>query len=241
MIKNLRRVRPNLIRGGAPASINDLNFLLDKAGVDKIISLDQRSGDLINPFCQKQNVDHTIIDLNVGNAQTLKNLFSHNIHALVEPQVPTFVHCRRGMDRTGFFVALVRLLLDDWDLVSALQEAKGFGFGMGMEPAMEQLYCRILRRVAPTKDDNAIDDGNMYHDEQTSSMYPSWGLYADPTYRSYPYASETGNYTDNDMLNQAPTHNNELEHVGRTPSVGVYDQTTEFNFLGPSLVGSGFI
>lgn len=42
--------------------------------------------------------------------------------------VPIFVHCQRGADRTGMFVACFRCIIQAWGLEDAAQEMENFGF-----------------------------------------------------------------------------------------------------------------
>ncbi|MDA8082300.1 MAG: tyrosine-protein phosphatase [Nitrospiraceae bacterium] len=44
-----------------------------------------------------------------------------------DPGVKTFIHCRRGKDRTGFVVALYRVLVDGWEIDAAYEEAVDYG------------------------------------------------------------------------------------------------------------------
>jgi len=40
---------------------------------------------------------------------------------------PVFVHCQAGKDRTGFVVAVYRILVDGWSVDDAIAERKAFG------------------------------------------------------------------------------------------------------------------
>ena len=44
-----------------------------------------------------------------------------------DPGVKTLVHCRRGKDRTGFAVALYRVIVDGWEIDAAYKEAVDYG------------------------------------------------------------------------------------------------------------------
>jgi tyrosine-protein phosphatase SIW14 len=58
------------------------------------------------------------------------------LHLLVSEDVPTFVHCRRGKDRTGTVIACYRMQHAGWDNQRALREARMYGissFERGMQ------------------------------------------------------------------------------------------------------------
>ncbi len=44
-----------------------------------------------------------------------------------DPDIATYVHCRRGKDRTGYVIAAYRILVDGWEIDAAYEEAKKYG------------------------------------------------------------------------------------------------------------------
>jgi protein tyrosine/serine phosphatase len=47
-----------------------------------------------------------------------------------------FVHCRRGEDRTGVFIAAYRIVVDNWTADEAIKEMRFFGFNRLWHPSM---------------------------------------------------------------------------------------------------------
>lgn len=254
MIRNFHEVRPNLWRGGK-LSLRNVILLHKKFNIQTIISLDKHSAALIDPMCQQLGIKHHILTIHPADISSLKSLLSHNIHELVQDDVPTYIHCRHGRDRTGLFVALVRCLLDDWDCKDALKEAKHLGFGTGLSMRVEKFYTKLINKACQHEHEDAnnaydmlsnlLDFNAQYKDytlDEASS--PSWAPYADAQVRTYPYAN-IEQYVDTEGPTRE-TYDLSGIDVGnkmtQIPAVGVYDQNTQItNMVGPSLVGGGFV
>lgn len=253
MIKNFHEVRHNLFRGGAP-SPRDVLGLFKNLNIKKIISLDGNDGQFIEPICRKFNIEHIIIPIEPNNLHSLKFLLSQNIRSLIQENIPTFIHCHRGKDRAGLFIALVRCLLDNWDCKHAIKEAKLLGFGTGLDFSIEKFYTKLICRVCndhvDTNEafdivDNISDMNAQYRDYQMDPMQHSWAPYADESVNYYPpaYISRDweglGSNRQNYDLKDIDIEDEVIEHI---PTVGIYDQNTQItNFTGPSLIGGGFV
>lgn len=256
MIKNLQAVRQNLLRGSAP-KLADISFLSQAFGVKKIISLDQETGLFIAPLCKKRKIEQVIIPLNVGDKSSLKYLLNYNVHELIDPAIPTFVHCLHGKDRTGFFIALVRITLDHWSYQEAMDEAKSFGFGIGVDPSMIALYEKLLKHLSPKKDSNQADivsntlESNQYRDYTLDALYPlSFAPYGDPDVRKFPYSNVYPYFDDAQYPTRADyglkgidmDHEETIPSGDHIPMTGIFDSGVQMtNISGPSLIGGGFV
>lgn len=252
-MKNFTLVRPNLYRGSAP-TIAEVGLLRDQFDIDVIISLDERTGKLIDKACNDCGIEHIIIPLKFDNKSSVKSLLKYNIADLVNPDLNVFVHCLHGQDRTGLFVALVRCILDKWGCRQALKEAKSFKFGLGIPPEIESFYIKLICHAAPTKDSNfAYDivsntsdfDGQYKDYTIDKGRSNSWESFADPGVRTYPFSvlerQFEGPYPNRENYGLKGINMDHLEPVDM-PSVGVFDTNTQIsNFVGPSLVGGGFV
>jgi len=147
-IKNCYQVTTNLYRGAQPTAEGMKH--LQTLGVRTIISLralhsdkDELAGTGLKSVRLKMEPWHTDEDeavLFLKAATDTNNL-------------PVFVHCQRGADRTGTMCAMYRIVVCGWTKEQALDEMKQGGFGFN--PTWQNLVtfveksdiARIKRRV----------------------------------------------------------------------------------------------
>jgi protein tyrosine/serine phosphatase len=67
---------------------------------------------------------------------------------LTSGDVPTFIHCRRGKDRTGTVVACYRMQHDRWNKQRALREARSYGMS-SFERGMQHYILHFTPPKAP--------------------------------------------------------------------------------------------
>ncbi|HWB85976.1 MAG TPA: tyrosine-protein phosphatase [Bryobacteraceae bacterium] len=144
-IPNFHQVNDHIYRGGQPSS-EDWQTLA-KMGVKTVIDL--RREDEHSTTAEAQAVAAAgMVYVNVpmkgvvapSDAQITKVL------ALLNSGEPVFVHCKKGVDRTGTVIACYRIAHDRWQRKQALSEAKSLGMGfvqfglkhyiMSFQPAM---------------------------------------------------------------------------------------------------------
>jgi hypothetical protein len=124
--RNFGIVMGSLCRGGQPDNMNQLAALRDRLGVRRIVTLNSDQPELAG-WCQKLGLEHLHAPLDDGSPdeegwKVLGEQLSENLLS-----IPTYVHCRHGMDRTGGIVARLRTETG-WPCDLAYCEAKGFGF-----------------------------------------------------------------------------------------------------------------
>lgn len=243
----------SLFRGAAPTPSDVANLHRD-LGIKKVISLDERIGDIIAPICEQLGINHIIIPIHSGDLSSIKHLLRLNLRELLNDEMPTFAHCLHGADRTGLLIALYRCLLDGWSSKEALMEAKYLGFGVRLSLPIERAYTKLIQRSAPNDTDK--NDADIVSEMQDySGQYRDYTLdkeeqvsfspYGDSSMRKFPEAFVNRYYTDSP---EQTRENYGLEEPERpttsnaVPDVGVYDQNTQTtNIVGPSVVGGGFI
>lgn len=253
MIKRFRVVIPNVLYRGSAPSPQDVMELKEKLGIKKIVSLDQKSGDLISRACQLLGIQHVKLYIDIHNKSLLAFL-AKDLKELFLEGGPTFVHCHEGKDRTGLAVALVKCKYLGENPEKAIQEAKSLGFGIGVPPKTVALYEKLIRACKPATDSNNADivsNERSYVGDSRDSFLDegqrgSFSPYEDTTWKwpndaVYNYVDEQSptreNYPDNGALEQV--HDFSARDV--VPTVGVYDNDAGGRGFGPTDNNGGFI
>jgi hypothetical protein len=133
-----------LLRGSAPDA-DDLAMLKNVWKVKNILSLDEESGEKINPACRKLGLKHLVLPLSDGNGPLNAKLAS--IVPVLSRNGPTYVHCYHGQDRTGMAVAMYRVA-NGWSLRKALKEAYEHEMGLRFKEDEEDKYRSYYGAVA---------------------------------------------------------------------------------------------
>lgn len=243
MIKRFRKVVDGLFRGGAP-SIEDVKNLNKHFVIKKIVSLDGVAGEKIDRICKLLNIEHIIIPINFTDLMPIAQLLNYNLKDLLLKDSPTYVHCLKGKDRTGFVVAMYKCQFLGWSYEKALEEAKLLGFGIGVDPKIIKFYEKLIKLSDKNGDVNSADiaeQSREYHGEQESIDRSSFVPFMDPS-RSYPLTEPY-----NSSYNQYPTrenYNDKLDFEGvqtdQMPLVGLYDSNDGIKGVGPVDNGGGF-
>jgi len=155
MINRFLPVTKGLFRGSAPTYL-DVITLKTKYGINKIVSLDQQSGDKIKDAAEKLGIKQIIIPLTFNSAGLLK-LLDYDLKDLLINDGPTFVHCYHGKDRTGLVCALFECKYLNEDPERAIENAKELGMGLGLNPKVTRFYEKIIRSCKSNKDINDAD------------------------------------------------------------------------------------
>lgn len=181
---NFRKVSPKLYRSSAPTA-EDVIWLHKKIGITRIISLDEKTGARISLACKLLGIEHVMLPINLGQKSTLIR-FLTKVGKLFDSDKKTLVHCLHGKDRTGMAVAIYRCQEEGWPSEQAIEEAKGLGFGVGLDPKVVALYTSVINDADETDDVNdasdIVDASRESYDDYIGSPSEnlSWGRYEDP-------------------------------------------------------------
>lgn len=259
MIHNFSRVSKTLYRGSAP-SIEDVIMLNKKFGIKKIVSLDEDAGKRIDRACKLLDINHIMLPINVGSKLSLIKFLNQDIVELFDRGGPTYIHCIHGKDRTGLACAIYRCEKQGWSCGEALEEAKGFGFGIGVDPRVVKLYKKLIKDACGCKNDNH-DISFAYDIVSNQREYPSdyadytlnnweqqsWSPYEDYRVKEWPGSTQQIDYPEQyksreDYGLDDTVRDSSMDYGRGFPMSGGWDSSIlGINGAGPSLVGSGYI
>ena len=123
-LPNLFQVSPNLFRGAQPTHAGMLQ--LKTMGIKTVLSLRGMHDD--DEFVEGTDLTKARIRFHTWHPEEedmLKFLKLVNDPA----GLPMFVHCKRGIDRTGTMVAIYRVCVQGWSKEEAIREMTQGGFG----------------------------------------------------------------------------------------------------------------
>ena len=127
-IDNFGRVSPELYRGAQPDAAGFVE--LKKLGINTVVRLSL--GDE-GAAAEKDIVEALGMRFVALPWSTMREPERDKVLAFVSlmrdhPDQKVFVHCKRGADRTGVFVAAYRIALDHWTPTQAMAEMNAFHY-----------------------------------------------------------------------------------------------------------------
>lgn len=135
-IPRFQAVTESLFRGGQPTEAG-FRFLKQK-GIRTVVNLREENDEkaLVEELGMKYvHLPASAWDPISGAAiQTFFQLIND------PSNLPVFVHCRRGADRTGAMVGIFRIAFQGWDGKRAYQEARAIGMRWWYRDLKKQLY-----------------------------------------------------------------------------------------------------
>ena len=143
-LPNFKRVDDKLFRGGQPT--REGFICLQKMGIKTIINVrsDKYTGEYIKdlPFKYFQFSMKS-------NHPTEKGMVWFLKHATAPDNSPKFLHCQAGSHRTGWLVAMYRIMVNGWDRERAIEEmrAKDTGFNDQYPNLVEWIRNADLRKL----------------------------------------------------------------------------------------------
>ena len=144
-IKNFHQVNESVYRGGQPDE--DGFRYLAKIGVKTIIDLreaDSRAR-AEEAFVRAAGMKYVNVPM-TGLTPPTRAEITKILRVLNDERSgPVFVHCKKGVDRTGAVIASYRIDHDRWDNARALKEAMDRGMGFFQFP--RQSYIRNFRAI----------------------------------------------------------------------------------------------
>jgi len=155
-IPNFRQVNEHIFRGGQPT--DEAWQSLAKMGVKTVVDLrrtDEHSTEAEAKAVAAAGLNYINVPMKGVVAPTDEQITK--VLALLDSAEPVFVHCHRGVDRTGTVIACYRIAHDGWEPRRALNEAKSLGMGWVQVGLKRYIMAfQPARRAAVQKDPQPI-------------------------------------------------------------------------------------
>lgn len=126
-VSNFSKVSSLLWRGGQPTEEGFRN--LEAAGVKSVISLREFHDDL--PLLEGTGLKYLRIPMDAWDPEeTELVLFLTELERILKDpdRTPAFVHCAEGKDRTGYSIAVYRMVFENWTAEDAIHEMFDFRY-----------------------------------------------------------------------------------------------------------------
>jgi protein tyrosine phosphatase (PTP) superfamily phosphohydrolase (DUF442 family) len=141
-LPNFFQVTSNLYRGAQPSP--EGMSRLETLGVRCVVNLRMlRSDQGVLRHTHLKSCTLAMVPWHVNPREVVKFLKT----ATDTNNLPLFVHCEHGADRTGFMCAMYRVVVCDWSKEDAIAEMKGGGFHFN--PAWKSLVAYIRKADVP--------------------------------------------------------------------------------------------
>ncbi len=146
-ITNFHKVTENLFRGAQPSpqGLQELGAI----GIKRVVDLRERGAATAFEEAQLKKLGIAYVNIPIGEFSPPTNDQIQAILKLIAtPDMPTFIHCRRGKDRTGTVIACYRIQHDGWDNERALREARMYGMS-SFERSMQHFVLHFTPSKVP--------------------------------------------------------------------------------------------
>ena len=151
-VRNFGKVNDRLWRAAQPDTKDaDVFRKLERAGVKTVINLRHDHDDF--PALAASDLAYVHIPMRAWrpNDEDMVLFLATVRRSLADPQrSPVLVHCAAGKDRTGYAIAAYRIVEQQWDADSAIQEMFDFHYN-----ALWFLDVEYLRGLAARRDEIA--------------------------------------------------------------------------------------
>jgi protein tyrosine/serine phosphatase len=126
MLYNFGEIEPGKIMRSAQPSPLFLRWLSARHGVRTLINLRGRTPGFESRYAAAHGLRLYSFDLSATEPPSTAEV-ERFLAILDDPSsYPIFVHCRQGVDRTGYMLALFRTKRQGWDAERALAEMRAF-------------------------------------------------------------------------------------------------------------------
>lgn len=220
MPERFRTFSQQIYAGGEP-SVKDLDYLRNILGVKSILSLDQGASSRIDPKVKALKMEHVSVPLNPqpSTIEEGARYLQRQIVNILSNRQPIYVHCEHGRDRTGFALAMYRILHDGWTCQRAISEAQHWGYGQGISPQTQNLWKTFL--CAMRTDTNSAIDSKDNFLPPAFEPQQSWAPYTDLDHQVYdPENFKVQRSNDRKTFLEEMLTGNQIPSVGGNAGLG---------------------
>lgn len=241
MIKLFSKVTDSLYRGSSPTP-KDLDTLKNKYNIERVVSLDKKSGEKLSRSCKILGLEQIIIPLD-GKKASLIHFLTHDLKDLLDSK-KTFIHCSAGKDRTGLACAMFKIKNLNTPPKEAFKEACEMGFGVNLDPKVSKLYRECILNdvndadIVSNQREYKTDSKSSYLEEAHSKVLSPF----DGT-REFPEDKVYQDYYDQDGTREKYYDEPIKLHEEKVtlPLIGVYNNDAGARGMGPVDNAGGFI
>jgi len=143
-IINFTEVKKDFYRGGQPTS--DGYKALKRLKIKTVVNLRKdKTVDDERKWAHFEGMKFISIPMHAWEKPRSKDVDDFLRIASNPENFPLFVHCKHGVDRTGFMMAMYRMTQEEWSFEDAYQEMKQIGFHKNLFPNLKhELYRYAL-------------------------------------------------------------------------------------------------
>jgi tyrosine-protein phosphatase SIW14 len=149
-LPNFHQVNPRLYRGAQPreGGLKRLAAL----GVKTVINLRDDDDRAQDEEREARALGLRYFNVPISRAGRPSEARIKELMSIVDAKAnqPVFVHCKRGADRTGAFIAVYRITHDGWTGEQALEEAERYGLGFWQRGKKDFIKDYYRDHAAPT-------------------------------------------------------------------------------------------
>jgi protein tyrosine/serine phosphatase len=148
-IGNFEQVNAKLFRGAQPT--NEGFLYLSKLGVKVVLDLREHDKRSVQEERAVTAAGMKYVNVPMSGLTPPTKAEINTVLTLLEDETagPTFVHCKRGADRTGAVIAAYRIEHDKWDNAHALSEAMANGMSSFQIPRQHYIRNFQARNTVP--------------------------------------------------------------------------------------------
>jgi protein tyrosine/serine phosphatase len=151
LVHNFGTVREGQVYRSAQPSPLLLRYAVARYGVRSLVNLRGRTPGFESAFAARRGLHLFVLDLSSSRPPSRAQV-DWFLRIVSDPEnQPVLVHCRNGVDRSGYMLGVYRVERDGWDRKRALREMNRFMQWEWMNPLPQRVVREGLRADEPSE------------------------------------------------------------------------------------------